>query len=283
MGLIDNNEIIYKSSKSFFWASKFLSEEILQRVINIYSFCRIHDDLVDENIEATDKKEIELLEQKIKSYGISGDVISELIKGINSDINFQRYKNNAALIKYCYRVAGIVGLMMIKALKINNIEASYYAIDLGIAMQLTNISRDIMEDFNKKRIYLPEDSGITNDILDNPNELNNMKICNEVNKILIKSDIYYKSSLNGFRYIPIKSRFSILVALRIYEAIGKKIKRTGARFLKENIYINNFEKFYIVLKTIIEFIIFFIFPFHRKKHNPYLHEHLQEMINVNKL
>ena len=170
MGLIDNNEIIYKSSKSFFWASKFLSEEILQRVINIYSFCRIHDDLVDENIQATDKKEIELLEQKIKSYGISGDVISELIKGINSDINFQRYKNNAALIKYCYRVAGIVGLMMIKALKIKNIEASYYAIDLGIAMQLTNISRDIMEDFNKKRIYLPEDSGITNDILDNPNE-----------------------------------------------------------------------------------------------------------------
>ena len=63
MGLIDNNEIIYKSSKSFFWASKFLSEEILQKVINIYSFCRIHDDLVDENIEATDKKEIEQLEQ----------------------------------------------------------------------------------------------------------------------------------------------------------------------------------------------------------------------------
>ena len=230
MGLIDNNEIIYKSSKSFFWASKFLSEEILQRVINIYSFCRIHDDLVDENIEATDKKEIELLEQKIKSYGISGDVISELIKGINSDINFQRYKNNAALIKYCYRVAGIVGLMMIKALKIKNIEASYYAIDLGIAMQLTNISRDIMEDFNKKRIYLPEDSGITNDILDNPNELNNMKICNEVNKILIKSDIYYKSSLNGFRYIPIKSRFSILVALRIYEAIGKKLREQEQDF-----------------------------------------------------
>ena len=85
MGLIDNNEIIYKSSKSFFWASKFLSEEIVQRVINIYSFCRIHDDLVDENIQAADKKEIELLEQKIKSYGISGDVISELIKGINSD------------------------------------------------------------------------------------------------------------------------------------------------------------------------------------------------------
>ena len=81
-------------------------------------------------------------------------------------------------------------------MKIKNIEASYYAIDLGIAMQLTNISRDIIEDFNKKRIYLPEDSGITNEILDNPNEINNMKICNEVNKILIKSDIYYKSSLN---------------------------------------------------------------------------------------
>ena len=286
MGLIDNKEIIYKSSKSFFWASRFLSSDTLQKVINIYSFCRIHDDIVDENLEFSNaenkfKREIEELKDIIKSYGISDDIISELILGINSDIDFKRYKNNKELLRYCYRVAGVVGLMMTKALKIESEEANFYAIDLGIAMQLTNISRDIMQDFHNQRIYLPEDTGITQETLSIKNDENNKRIKQEVNKILLKSDIYYKSSLNGFRYIPIKSRLSILVALRIYEAIGIKIKRSGTKFLEENIYIKIHEKFFIVLKTLLEFAIFFIIPVYRKEHNPYLHENLKGMININ--
>ena len=286
MGLIDNKEIIYKSSKSFFWASRFLSSDTLQKVINIYSFCRIHDDIVDENLEFSNaenkfKREIEELKDIIKSYGISDDIISELMLGINSDIDFKRYKNNKELLRYCYRVAGVVGLMMTKALKIESEEANFYAIDLGIAMQLTNISRDIMQDFHNQRIYLPEDTGITQETLSIKNDENNKRIKQEVNKILLKSDIYYKSSLNGFRYIPIKSRLSILVALRIYEAIGIKIKRSGTKFLEENIYIKIHEKFFIVLKTLLEFTIFFIIPVYRKEHNPYLHENLKGMININ--
>ena len=286
MGLIDNKEIIYKSSKSFFWASRFLSSDTLQKVINIYSFCRIHDDIVDENLEFSNvedkfKREIEELKEIIKSYGISDDIISELILGINSDIDFKRYKNNKELLRYCYRVAGVVGLMMTKALKIESEEANFYAIDLGIAMQLTNISRDIMQDFHNQRIYLPEDTGITQETLSIKNDENNKRIKQEVNKILLKSDIYYKSSLNGFRYIPIKSRLSILVALRIYEAIGIKIKRSGTKFLEENIYIKIHEKVFIVLKTLLEFAIFFIIPVYRKEHNPYLHENLKGMININ--
>ena len=286
MGLIDNKEIIYKSSKSFFWASRFLSSDTLQKVINIYSFCRIHDDIVDENLEFSNvedkfKREIEELKEIIKSYGIRDDIISELILGINSDIDFKRYKNNKQLLRYCYRVAGVVGLMMTKALKIESEEANFYAIDLGIAMQLTNISRDIMQDFNNQRIYLPEDTGITQETLSIKNDENNKRIKQEVNKILLKSDIYYKSSLNGFRYIPIKSRLSILVALRIYEAIGIKIKRSGTKFLEENIYIKIHEKVFIVLKTLLEFAIFFIIPVYRKEHNPYLHENLKGMININ--
>ena len=227
------------------------------------------------------KKEIEELKEIIKSYGISDDIISELILGINSDIDFKRYKNNKELLRYCYRVAGVVGLMMTKALKIESEEANFYAIDLGIAMQLTNISRDIMQDFNNQRIYLPEDTGITQETLSIKNDENNKRIKQEVNKILLKSDIYYKSSLNGFRYIPIKSRLSILVALRIYEAIGIKIKRSGTKFLEENIYIKIHEKVFIVLKTLLEFTIFFIIPVYRKEHNPYLHENLKGMININ--
>ena len=264
MGLIDNNEIIYKSSKSFFWASKFLSEEILQKVINIYSFCRIHDDLVDENIEATDKKEIEQLEQKIKSYGISGDVISELIKGINSDINFQRYKNNAALIKYCYRVAGIVGLMMIKALKIKDIEASYYAIDLGIAMQLTNISRDVLEDSKNNRFYI---------------EGNFEKISSTINL----ANRYYQDSFYAIKSIPISFRFSILVARRVYRKIGFKIlkKKTLENYQRSGkIYVSNIEKVLETFLSIFDLISLFLI---NKNEDQIQHDHIliNEEINLN--
>ena len=87
--------------------------------------------------------------------------------------------------------------------------------------------------------------------------VNKIKIEKSVNDLLIKADIFYNSSLNGLRYIPIKSRISILIALRIYQAIGHKIKRTGTKFLKENIYITAKEKIFLIIKSIIEFLIFF--------------------------
>ena len=160
MGIVNNKDIIYQNSKSFFWASKFLPKGTLEKVINIYSFCRIQDDIVDEGLLIENSKEALELKAIIKSYGISEELISELIDGINSDINFTRYKDNAELLRYCYKVAGAVGLMMLSALEIKAKDARYFAIDLGIAMQLTNISRDIVQDYKKNRIYLPENTGI---------------------------------------------------------------------------------------------------------------------------
>ena len=98
MGIVNNKDIIYKNSKTFFWASQFLPKKILNKVINIYSFCRIHDDIVDEGMLINNSKEALELEEIIKSYGISKILIDELINGINSDINFRRYKNNADLL-----------------------------------------------------------------------------------------------------------------------------------------------------------------------------------------
>ena len=109
---------------------------------------------------------------------------------------------------------------------------------------------------------------------------NKIKIEKSVNDLLIKADIFYNSSLNGLRYIPIKSRISILIALRIYQAIGYKIKRTGTKFLKENIYITAKEKMFLIIKSIIEFLIFFILPLHRRKHNKCLHESLSGLADA---
>ena len=282
MGIINNKDIIYKNSKTFFWASQFLPKKILSKVINIYSFCRIHDDIVDEGMLINNSQESLELEEIIKSYGISKVLIDELIDGINSDINFRRYKNNSDLLRYCYKVAGVVGLMMAKALEIDNKEAKYFAIDLGVAMQLTNIARDISQDHFKNRIYLPEDTGVDSDLMNNMTHENMSKIKKSVDNLLIKADIFYNSSINGLRFIPIKSRVSILIALRIYQAIGLKIKKTGTKFLSENIYITGPEKLSLIVKSIVEFFIFFLFPIHRKKHNKYLHESLIGLSDVHK-
>ena len=281
MGIVNNKDIIYQNSKSFFWASKFLPKGTLEKVINIYSFCRIQDDIVDEGLLIENSKEALDLKAIIKSYGISEELISELIDGINSDINFTRYKDNAELLRYCYKVAGAVGLMMLSALEIKAKDARYFAIDLGIAMQLTNISRDIVQDYKKNRIYLPENTGIDKICMSNMTDQNQKKIQKTVKNLLIKADIFYKSSLNGMRFIPIQSRISILIALRIYQAIGKKIRNTGLMFLHENIYVSKKEKLFIVIKTIFEFLIFFLIPLFRKKHNKYLHESLIGLLDVN--
>mgnify|MGYP006441136963 FL=1 len=282
MGIINNTQIIYENSKSFYWASKFLPKKILKKVINIYAFCRLQDDLVDEGIKIEDSSELEELENIIKSYGVSKNIISNLMEGINSDKNFKRFKDNSELLRYCYKVAGVVGLMMIKALDIKQSEAKYFAIDLGIAMQLTNISRDIMQDYKKNRIYIPENTGINKDIISNMTSENEKKIKKVVNQIILKSEIYYKSSLNGMRYIPIRSRLAILVSLRIYQGIGIKIIKTEKKFIHENLYVTNIEKTLIVAKALIEFLIFFIFPIYKKKHNIYLHESLEGLYDIHR-
>ena len=282
MGIINNTQIIYENSKSFYWASKFLPKKILKKVINIYAFCRLQDDLVDEGIKIEDSSELEELENIIKSYGVSKNIISNLMEGINSDKNFKRFKDNSELLRYCYKVAGVVGLMMIKALDIKQSEAKYFAIDLGMAMQLTNISRDIMQDYKKNRIYIPENTGINKDIISNMTSENEKKIKKVVNQIILKSEIYYKSSLNGMRYIPIRSRLAILVSLRIYQGIGIKIIKTEKKFIHENLYVTNIEKTLIVAKALIEFLIFFIFPIYKKKHNLYLHESLEGLYDIHR-
>lgn len=280
MGIINNKSIIYNNSKSFFWASNFLPKNIFNKVINIYSFCRLQDDIVDEDFTSFDKTEAEELKNTIKSYGVSDNLIDELIDGVKSDENFTRYKDNGELLRYCYKVAGVVGLMMIKALNIKDARAKYHAIDLGIAMQLTNIARDVMQDYKKNRIYIPINTKIDEALLDNLDENGTEKIKEAVEHLLLKADIYYKSSLNGMKYIPISSRISILIALRIYQAIGNKIKKTGEKFLYHNIYISKKEKLIIIIKTILEFTIFFIIPFHSKKHNKRLHNSLVGLTDV---
>ena len=143
--------VLKSNSKTFYIASKLLPKYIRNDVFKVYSFCRLYDD----NVDLDRKDDTNDLEEYILKLGIDGSVIRELKNGINSDINHSGIDDVGDLLKYSYKVAGCVGLMMCDVLSIKDSLARYYAIDLGIAMQLTNICRDVFIDHRDGRIYLP--------------------------------------------------------------------------------------------------------------------------------
>ena len=191
----------------------------------MYDFCRVADNIADDDdkIENKEKKFIQFendFNQKnfdnmiiknmwglIEEFNISLKIVQDLLIGIKSDIKDKvKLNSKKDLLIYSYRVAGTVGLMMAKILKVDKKISLKSAIDLGIAMQLTNISRDVIEDSKNNRFYI------------NGN-------FEEISSTLNLADIFYENSFYSIKDIPISFRFSILVARRIYKKIGHKIQK----------------------------------------------------------
>ena len=212
-------------AKSFSWAGFFLPKKTLDKCSTLYDFCRVADNLADDDDEIENKKKkFDLFEKDfnqknfnnpiiknmwslIEEYSISLEIIRDLLVGIKSDIK-ETVKLNSRkdLLIYSYRVAGTVGLMMAKILGVSKKSSLKSAIDLGIAMQLTNISRDVIEDFEKNRSYIN-------------------KNFEEISSTINLAETFYENSFYSIRDIPISFRFSILVARRVYRKIGHKILR----------------------------------------------------------
>jgi len=224
-----NNNLLSIHAKSFDWAGFFLPKKTYLNCSALYDFCRTVDNIAD-NDDELDIKKNNLLDFKnnfnnkdynntiiknmwslIDNFGISTKIINDLFDGIESDLKERVQLNSKKdLFIYSYRVAGTVGLMMAKILNVQKQNALKSAIDLGIAMQLTNISRDVIEDSKKNRIYISA----------------NFESIKETLKI---ADLFYESSFSSIKEIPFSFRFSILVARRVYKQIGKNILK------KENI------------------------------------------------
>ncbi|WP_440915843.1 phytoene/squalene synthase family protein [Candidatus Pelagibacter sp.] len=261
-------------AKSFNWAGFFLPKRIYKNCSYLYDFCRVVDNIADDEDEIEIKKikfqkfvsdfkqknfedpVIQNMWNIINEFNISLEIIYDLFDGIESDIQ-QNVKINTRkdLLIYCYRVAGTVGLMMAKILKVSKKQSLKSAIDLGIAMQLTNISRDVIEDSKKNRSYI------------NGN-------FEEINSTIKLADTFYKNSFYSIREIPLSFRFSILVARRIYRKIGYKIlkKKTFENYSKSGkIYVSNFEK---VLETILSIYDLIILSLLNKKDDQIEHDHL---------
>ena len=261
-------------AKSFNWAGFFLPKKTYKNCSYLYDFCRVVDNIADDEGEIEIKKVkfqkfVSDFKQKnfenpviqnmwniIHEFNISLEIIYDLFDGIESDIKQNvKIDTRKDLLIYCYRVAGTVGLMMAKILNVNKKQSLKSAIDLGIAMQLTNISRDVIEDSKKNRSYI------------NGN-------FEEINSTIKLADTFYKNSFYSIREIPLSFRFSILVARRVYRKIGYKIlkKKTFENYSKSGkIYVSNFEK---VLETILSIYDLIILSLLNKNDDQIEHDHL---------
>ena len=240
-----NNSYLSVYAKSFNWAGFFLPKKIYLKCSNLYDFCRTIDNIADDEGEIETKKNkllafknnfnnknysdpiIKNMWNLIEVYEISKKIIDDLFDGIESDLkNKVEINSKKDLLIYSYRVAGTVGLMMAKILNVKEKNSLKSAIDLGIAMQLTNISRDVIEDSKNNRFYI----------------LNNFE---SIKETLKTANLFYESCFGSIKKIPLSFRFSILVARRVYRKIGNNIinKKTIENYNNSGkIYVTKVEK-----------------------------------------
>tara|TARA_Y100001980_G_C14518324_1_gene293668 strand:+ start:119 stop:970 length:852 start_codon:yes stop_codon:yes gene_type:complete len=280
---MSNKSYLSVYAKSFSWAGFFLPKATLKKCSALYDFCRVADNIADDNEELENKEKkfnqfendfhkkkvddpiIKNMWDLIEEFDISLKIVQDLLIGIKSDIKDKvKLNSKKDLLIYSYRVAGTVGLMMAKIFKINKKSSLKSAIDLGIAMQLTNISRDVIEDSKNNRFYIDKDFE---------------KISSTINL----ADTFYENSFFSIKDIPLSFRFSILVARRIYRKIGHKIldKKNLENYQSAGkIYVSRLEKVYETFLSILDLIQLSLIY---KEDDKVRHDHIliNEEINLN--
>ena len=270
-------------AKSFNWAGFFLPKKTYEKCSALYDFCREADNIADDenNIEIRkdnfikfrnnfvnknyDDPVIKNMWGLINEFSISTKIVDDLFEGINSDIKENvKLNSKKELLIYSYRVAGTVGLMMAKILNVHKEQSLKSAIDLGIAMQLTNISRDVMEDKKNNRSYINESF-------------------EEIKNTIKLSEKFYENSFYSIKEIPLSFRFSILVARRVYRKIGYKIlnKQNIENYKKSGkIYVSNIEK---IIETFLSIFDLIKLSLISKNDDNINHDHnlINEEINLN--
>ena len=270
-------------AKSFNWAGFFLPKKTYEKCSALYDFCREADNIADDENNIEIKKDNFIKFKKnfadknyddpviknmwglINEFSISTKIVDDLFEGINSDIKENvKLNSKKELLIYSYRVAGTVGLMMAKILNVHKEQSLKSAIDLGIAMQLTNISRDVMEDKKNNRFYINESF-------------------EDIKNTIKLSEKFYENSFYSIKEIPLSFRFSILVARRVYRKIGYKIlnKQNIENYKKSGkIYVSNIEK---IIETFLSIFDLIKLSLISKNDDNINHDHnlINEEINLN--
>lgn len=227
-----------KHAKSFYFASLFLSTTAAKRASDLYQVCRLLDDIVDNRLHPDPISALDTISTRINALS-KNDVICispdnfvqkapllQLIDGVQSDATFTPYHSLEALLAYCYQVAGTVGIMMCDILGVHHPNAYKHAVDLGVAMQLTNICRDVYKDAKLGRVYLPYDHiGTTSpEAILFPNDELVASIARAIHTLMDVANRSYQSGYYGLSYIPRSERLAIFIAGKLYHAIHSRIQ-----------------------------------------------------------
>lgn len=246
-------EILSRQGKSFAFAGKLLPRDARDDAAVLYAWCRRADDAVDVGPEETRLERLSLLRRELGSVydgepqrdtlarafqgvvqrrAIPKSYPSALLDGMESDLGDVRLATYSDLTLYAYRVAGVVGLMMCHVLGLRDQRALVNAAHLGIAMQITNICRDVREDWERGRLYLPAEllnevglSSLATELGRELSPRHRERLAHAVKSLLSLADSYYRSADRGLPALPERAAWAIRSARLIYAAIGAELRR----------------------------------------------------------
>jgi phytoene synthase len=265
-------EVLKRNGKSFWFASLFLPQDTALHAARLYAFCRALDDLADDVAHksgaSTAADNLQVVRDDLRRGASSQPLVAdflELAYRFNLPLDAADYLLEAfledattdmhiadeqRLVRYCYGVAGTVGLMMSPLLGATDTCASRPAIDLGIAMQMTNIARDVLEDARNGRRYLPgswvEDLSATVIVTDASCR---QRVGLAIERLLNLADSYYASAVRGFPFLPPRAGRAIEIAAAVYREIGVRIRKNGFHWWLGRTYVPWWRKSGIAVST----------------------------------
>lgn len=265
-------------AKSFSWAARFLSSGARKDAALLYAFARTADDYADEECLGSVPKRLQYLAamreqalaaqasdgpapvsilscatgQMLRCYGVPDAVLLCFMDSLQADAGPRAIDSQQELLRFAYGVAGTVGQMMRPLLGAPG-HADTYAVALGVAMQLTNIARDVVEDAQRGRCYIPAQWGVTSQVLADPQSITQRhQAFAAVRRLLALADDFYAYAHSGIQAIPAPNRRAIRIASALYQAIGHKIVQGGPqRYWQERTSLGAMEKSWLIVRTLV--------------------------------
>lgn len=278
---------IRAGSKSFAAAARLFDRRTREDSVMLYAWCRYADDVIDgqtlghdqdalfrdgqlARLEAlrndtlaalrggeTNDPHFEALSRVVSNASIPERHPLELLRGFEMDVEERRYQSTDDVLDYCYHVAGVVGVMMAMIMGVRTEAVLDRASDLGIALQLTNIARDVIDDAHAGRVYLPSDllaaEGI--DRVDPSDTMQRASLHRAALRLLDIAEPYYRSSNAGLAELPWRSAWAVAAARRVYRAIGTKLRRDGPDAWERRVSTSGARKVALVVQALGDVLI----------------------------
>jgi 15-cis-phytoene synthase len=275
---LQSQQVLNAHAKSFSWAARFLSPGARRNSALLYAFSRAADDFSDEESLGPHDQRMQMLASLRRAMLEAAEPGSNSVSNpmasavgamlLNHQIDFcvpvyfldslcedsqpRQLQSTAELLRFAYGVAGTVGQMLRPVLGAPA-QAEPYAMALGVAMQLTNIARDVVEDAERGRCYLPAQWGIDWKTMAQPEtDTQRAHAFSMLEKLLALAEDFYAYAETGLHYIPSANRRAIRIALFLYRGIGRKVLRRGpSRYWNGRVHLGNLEKWHLMSAALL--------------------------------